>query len=37
MDDDVAKLIDKLEIVTEAFPLPIYEDGRVMDRREGRG
>jgi hypothetical protein len=37
MDDDPAKLLDKLEIVIKAFPLPIREDGRVKDRREGRG
>lgn len=37
MDSDPVKLMDKLEIVVEAFPLPIHEDGRVKDRRERRG
>ncbi|TSC58099.1 MAG: hypothetical protein Greene041619_788 [Candidatus Peregrinibacteria bacterium Greene0416_19] len=37
MDDDPAKLLDKLEVVIKAFPLPIREDGRVRDMRKGRG
>ncbi len=37
MDDDPLKLLDKLEIAIKAFPLPIREDGRVKDLREGRG
>ena len=37
MDDDPVKLLDKLELVVKAFPLPIKEDGRVRDLREGRG
>ncbi len=36
-DDDPAKLIDKLEVVVKAYPLPVREDGRVKDLREGRG
>lgn len=36
-DDDPVKLIAKLEVAIKAFPLPIHEDGRVKDRREGRG
>ena len=35
-DDDPAKLLDKLEVVLRAFPMPIHEDGRVIDRPEGR-
>jgi hypothetical protein len=34
MDDDPAVLMDKLEVVIKAFPLPIREDGRVKDRHE---
>jgi len=30
-DDDPAKLLDKLELVIKKFPLPIHEDGRVVD------
>jgi len=37
MDDDPVKLLDKLEIVIKAFPLPIREDGRVRDLHLGRG
>ncbi|MDB4979208.1 MAG: hypothetical protein JWM56_1394 [Candidatus Peribacteria bacterium] len=37
MDDDPARLLDKLEIVVKAFPLPVREDGRVKDLRDGRG
>lgn len=33
MDDDPAKLIDKLEVVVKAFPLPIIEDARVKTHR----
>lgn len=36
MDDDPKKLIDKIEIVVKAYPLPIREDGRVRDRNSGR-
>lgn len=36
-DDDPEKLLDKLEVAIAAFPLPIHEDGRVKDKREGRG
>jgi uncharacterized protein (TIGR00725 family) len=35
-DDDPIKLLDKLEIVMQKFPLPIHEDGRVKDTREHR-
>jgi uncharacterized protein (TIGR00725 family) len=37
MDDDPARLLDKLEVVIKAYPLPIREDGRVRDLRKGRG
>jgi uncharacterized protein (TIGR00725 family) len=37
MDRDPVKLMDKLEIVVKAFPLPIREDGRVRDNKKGRG
>ncbi|MDO8649341.1 MAG: LOG family protein [Candidatus Peregrinibacteria bacterium] len=37
LDDDPMTLMDKLEVVVKAFPLPIREDGRVKDMREGRG
>lgn len=33
-DDDPAKLLDKLEAVIDAYPLPIHEDGRVKDEKE---
>lgn len=35
-DDDPKKLLDKLEIAIKAFPLPIHEDGRVIDKPEAR-
>lgn len=35
-DDDPRKLLDKLEVVIRAFPLPIHEDGRIIDKPEGR-
>lgn len=35
-DDDPAKLLDKLEMVIQEYPLPIHEDGRVVDAPEGR-
>ncbi len=35
-DDDPAALLDKLEVAIRAFPLPIHEDGRIIDRPEGR-
>ena len=31
MDDDPGKLLDKLELVIKAFPIPVREDGRVRD------
>ncbi len=31
MDDDPVKLLDKLEVVVKAFPLPFREDARVKD------
>jgi uncharacterized protein (TIGR00725 family) len=36
-DDDPAALLEKLEVVIGEYPLPIHEDGRVRDRRDGRG
>jgi hypothetical protein len=36
-DDDPIRLIDKLDIVIREYPLPIHEDGRVKDQKEGRG
>ncbi|MBI4129483.1 LOG family protein [Candidatus Peregrinibacteria bacterium] len=36
-DDDPAKLLDKLETAIRTFPLPIHEDGRVRDSRNGKG
>ncbi len=36
-DDDPRMLLEKLEKVIHDFPLPIHEDGRVKDRRDGRG
>lgn len=36
-DDDPKALLTKLEVVIKAFPLPIHEDGRVKDLRQGRG
>lgn len=35
-DDDPAALLDKLEVAVAAYPLPIHEDGRVVDRPEAR-
>lgn len=35
--DDPEKVLDMLEVAVKAFPLPIHEDGRVKDRKEGRG
>ncbi len=32
-DDDPVKLMDKLEEVIEKYPMPIHEDGRVIDRK----
>jgi uncharacterized protein (TIGR00725 family) len=37
MDDDPGRLLDKLEVSIRTYPLPIREDGRVRDRKEGRG
>ncbi|MDD5041814.1 MAG: hypothetical protein PHX87_05970 [Candidatus Peribacteraceae bacterium] len=34
-DLDPVKLLDKLEVAIRAFPLPIHEDGRVVDHSEG--
>jgi uncharacterized protein (TIGR00725 family) len=36
-DDDPDRLLDKLEKAIVEYPLPIREDGRVKDKREGRG
>ncbi len=36
-DDDPKALLNKLEVIIEAYPLPIHEDGRVKDQKEGRG
>jgi len=36
-DSDPARLLDKLEVVLREYPLPIHEDGRVKDSRDGRG
>ena len=36
-DDDPAALLDKLEVVIKAFPLPINEDGRVKYPKEMGG
>lgn len=36
-DDDPAKLLDKLETSARTFPLPVHEDGRVRDARNGKG
>lgn len=36
-DDEPARLLDKLEVVIKAFPLPIHQDGRVKDIKEIRG
>ncbi|MDD4318774.1 MAG: LOG family protein [Candidatus Peribacteraceae bacterium] len=37
MDDDPARLLDKLEVAIKAFPLPIQEDHRVRSLKQGRG
>ncbi len=36
-DDSPKHLLDKIEHVIQEYPLPIHEDGRVKDKREGRG
>ncbi len=36
-DDDPVKLLDKLEVAIREYPLPIHEDGRVKDMKQGRG
>jgi uncharacterized protein (TIGR00725 family) len=36
-DDHPGKLLDKLAEVIKQYPLPIHEDGRVKDMRDGRG
>lgn len=36
-DDSPKHLLDKIEKVIQEYPLPIHEDGRVKDKREGRG
>lgn len=33
LDDDPAKLLDKLEVAIRAFPLPIRQDSRVRDHK----
>lgn len=35
-DDDPKKLLDKLEVAIKAYPLPIHEDGRVVDKKSCR-
>ena len=35
-DDDPAMLLDKLEVAINAYPLPIHEDGRVIDKHTCR-
>ncbi len=35
-DDDPVKLLDKLEVAIKAYPLPIHEDGRVIDKHSCR-
>ena len=37
MDADASHLLDKLEVSIRTYPLPIREDGRVRDWKEGRG
>lgn len=32
-DSDPIKLLDKLEVAIKAYPLPIHEDGRVIDKK----
>ncbi len=34
--DNPADLLMKLEVAIRAFPLPIHEDGRIIDKPEGR-
>lgn len=36
-DADPVKLLDKLETAIRTFPLPVHEDGRVRDARNGKG
>lgn len=36
-DDNPARLLDKLEEAIRDYPLPIHEDGRVKDQKDGRG
>lgn len=36
-DDDPVMLLNKLEIAIHAFPLPVREDGRVVDEEKRRG
>ena len=36
-NDSPKDLLDSIEKVITEFPLPIHEDGRVKDQREGRG
>ncbi len=33
-DDDPVRLLDKLEVAIEVYPLPIHEDGRVKEQTE---
>jgi uncharacterized protein (TIGR00725 family) len=35
-DSDPKTLIDKLEAVIKQYPMPIHEDGRVTEKKEGR-
>lgn len=35
-DSDPQLLLDKLEVAIKAYPLPIHEDGRVLDKRSCR-
>ncbi len=35
-DPDPAKLLDKLEVAIQAYPLPVHEDGRVIDKHTCR-
>lgn len=35
-DSDPKKLMDKLEVAIKAYPLPIHEDGRVIDKSQCR-
>ncbi len=36
-NDDPLEIIKQLEVAIEAYPLPYHEDGRVKDKKEGRG